>query len=347
MIDEKRLANLVSDKSGMSREQVEEQLNKLAKNVQKASETGETFKIQGFGTFKKEKETTLFEPDEILQTEVNQKYAGMKPIELMGSFKETGTGIPAEVAAVSGALEHQTLPDLTPEEPVEPPVEANDTETEIKAKVENAEEVEERQAVPSRQKEEGKADETTADDETGLAGIIIVAAAIIIAILLAGWLFYTLGVFGKDKAVSDSPVATSALPDNITHINGQQNRALNPTSPGLAKVSILANEANKSNSNFNDINESVSIYGLKGTINPEATDGYTIIVHSLRRKEHAFETLASLKEQGYRSLMLQSNVSGVAQWRLGIGQFKTIADAQKTAKTLPEPFRSNHFIKHQ
>ncbi len=330
MVDDKKLTKLVADKSRMNREQIEAQMDELRENIQSAAEAGGTFEMDGFGTFKQESNSIAFEPNKIFQTEINQKYAGMRPIELMGSFKETGAGIPAETAVGPAVIEKQALR--------EPEVEMQQAESPaLEEEIAAEETTGEKQKTPPSPRKPEKPEKANSDDETGVGSIILIIAVVIVAILLAGWLLYSIGVFSGGGSVSTVNATTNnvVLSDEFQFKNGQNNSEVNTASAAFA-----SNEGKAAS-------EKITVYGLKGTIQPDAENGYTIVVHSLRRKQHAFETLETIKQQGYRGIMLKSNVNGTMQWRLGIGQFKTIADAQKAAKTLPEPYKSNHFIKKQ
>lgn len=94
-IDKEQLISLLTDKTGQEREQVESQLAELISRIQQAADDGKTFEIAGFGTFGMDDGQLQFTPADTLETEINNKYAGMKPIELIGAFKEpTGEEIP-------------------------------------------------------------------------------------------------------------------------------------------------------------------------------------------------------------------------------------------------------------
>lgn len=88
IIDREKLISMLVDKTGLEPEEVEEQLSELVSRIKEAADKGKTFKIEGFGTFQMEGDDLQFEPDNTLETEINNKYAGMKPIELIGAFKE-------------------------------------------------------------------------------------------------------------------------------------------------------------------------------------------------------------------------------------------------------------------
>lgn len=338
MIDEEILAKLISDKSGISRKQAQAQIDELAGGIKSAVDAGEVFEVEGLGTFKQEQNKTVFEADDILQTEINQKYAGMRPIELMGSFKETAAAQPVNSDEI-------TPPVKTPEEPPVPETETSESEFESseepKEPAINTEEVDKASREPSsRSAVKEREKETTIDSQTGVVSIILIVAAVIAAILLAGWLLYTMGLFSKSDAAGSAPMNTA----EVIAVDKTRKKSDNIETAGLAVV-----EGNKNQTEgVKDVSNAENmLYGLRGTVHPKAQDGYTIVVHSLWCKNHAFETLETIKQKGYRTVMLNANVNGRAYWRIGIGQFKTIGDARIAADKLPEPYRNNYFIKHQ
>ncbi len=88
IIDKEQLISLLIDKTGLDATEVEDQLTELINRIQQAAQEDKSFEIEGFGTFNMEEGTLQFEPSDTLETEINNKYAGMKPIELIGAFKE-------------------------------------------------------------------------------------------------------------------------------------------------------------------------------------------------------------------------------------------------------------------
>lgn len=87
-INKSKLIELLVNKTGLEEKQVEEQLSLLILRIQQAGQQGKDFQIQGFGTFSIKDDALHFEPSRGLETEINHKYAGMKPIELIGAFKD-------------------------------------------------------------------------------------------------------------------------------------------------------------------------------------------------------------------------------------------------------------------
>jgi len=85
-------------------------------------------------------------------------------------------------------------------------------------------------------------------------------------------------------------------------------------------------------------------YGLRGNLNDEANDGYSIVLHSLRQEANARSIAAKLTADNYRVLVSRRTVNGQNVWRVSVGQFETIANAQEAALSLPSPYNANNFI---
>ncbi|MCC5913295.1 MAG: SPOR domain-containing protein [Balneolaceae bacterium] len=86
------------------------------------------------------------------------------------------------------------------------------------------------------------------------------------------------------------------------------------------------------------------IYGLTGEIVDQANDGFSIVLFSLRQEERARDQAANLSEDGYRVIVNSRTVDGETVWRVSVGQFESIADAQTGATDLPSPYNTNNFI---
>jgi hypothetical protein len=86
-------------------------------------------------------------------------------------------------------------------------------------------------------------------------------------------------------------------------------------------------------------------FGLFGTVIPIEDRHYSIILHSMRSEEIAQNLRNDLQDEGYRALIhpVDHEEHGT-MWRVGIGQFETIPDAQSAAEELPQNYHDNHFI---
>jgi len=85
-------------------------------------------------------------------------------------------------------------------------------------------------------------------------------------------------------------------------------------------------------------------YGLEGDIVDSANDGFTIVLHSMRNEQAARSAADQLSNAGYRSMVTERDVDGSTVYRVGVGQFPSIPDAQEAAKELPSPFNTENFI---
>jgi len=86
------------------------------------------------------------------------------------------------------------------------------------------------------------------------------------------------------------------------------------------------------------------VYGLMGDLVDEANDGYSVVLHSMQSEVRARSEAADLASDGYRVLVSPRLVQGSTVWRVSVGQFSTIPEAQQAAAELPSPYSSNNFI---
>lgn len=333
MIDEEILAKLIADKTGMPRKEAQTKLDELAASIQKTVNAGETFSVEHFGIFKKEKDTAVFLPDEILQKEINQKYAGYQPIELVGSFKETAEALSVEAIQRPGESKPEGKKPL--QELPQNDSKAESEPNKVLADSDISEGQTDKELAPQTEDAENEEAEYyyAYDEESRTKRVILIIAAIIAVLLLAGWLMYSMGVFSVDKTqkpASKNNISAALNDDTVQEADVLENSG---------NISLKVDEDNEA------LNESP--FGLKGVVQPEGKNGYTIIIHSFWRENKALEVFSAVKQKGYRTMMIKANVDGRRYWRIGIGQFETIGDALQAAKTLPEPYKSNNFIKHQ
>lgn len=85
-------------------------------------------------------------------------------------------------------------------------------------------------------------------------------------------------------------------------------------------------------------------YGLYGDAITSANDGYTVIVLSLSNYELAENAAENLESQGYRVLLLPVTIGGVRYIRVGLGQFRTQAEARSAGMSLTALFGDDYFI---
>jgi nucleoid DNA-binding protein/cell division protein FtsN len=385
IIDKEQLISLLIDKTGLKAEEVESQLSELINRIQEAAEKGKTFEIEGFGAFSMEEGNLQFEPSDTLETEINNKYAGMKPIELIGAFKEPeGDEVPdmseEELEESDGrwAFDESAIEEGS-EEPV---AEKNDSEKaeELVAQFENKQkesysseeeseenvnkvfgtEQPEEQSDPMESDEEQPSQQeqtalqvANAEDETeeDPIGRLLVAAVVVLALGVGGWLIYDAGFVGSSNTGQRMPEQTTQQ----AQIPAQQTGDTQPETSQESSFSETGNTetsepekekpvVNQEGSSTETGTQQQNRFGLKGEFN-QTVGGYTIVVHSLRSMRRAENNRQDLERAGFRTLINKADINGTTYYRIGIGQFKTVEDAQQATSQLPELYRENNFIK--
>lgn len=380
-IDKEKLIRLLQDKTGLEREDVVSQLTELISKIQKAAEEGKTFEIEGFGTFGLAGGTLHFEPSDTLETEINNKYAGMKPIEMIGAFKEPD--LDKEVPDMERSEIKQEDDkwifdsDLEREEARQPgtdeapssekdkkePIRAEDLQRSADKKDADAvfdavfgtgvvDQETESAPVPNREEdkrppnkpEESTTHEAESEDnsEKDALGTILVAAVVVIALGVGGWITYDMMFSASSR---DQSVATASQSDQQNNQLVVQQQPVDEKEPDETMEPKQSTEVPTQEASDDQINNQQNQYGLHGSLNKALNSGYTIVVHSLRDADKAERNRQSLQEDGYRAIISQAQVQGTTYYRVGLGQFETVGDAQRAIEEIPEQFRENNFIK--
>lgn len=365
---------LLVEKTGKPKEEVERQLSELAQNIREVAESGGSFTIEAFGSFSWKGGELRFDPSEQLKTEINQRYAGMKPIELMEAFKETGAGVPVDAAADKPAA---SAPDAEPPPGTQPEEETDEKETgkrqeDAAALAAGAGGGEDAPGAPVSDEENGKKEAETGDKEPARpasatatsagarkrpaahyganrgkrnSGKFVVAAVAVIAVFVTGWVLYQQGLFdgtAEQPQRVNIPADTSRQQDESSPAERTGDSAL---ASGIAADSVEQNRMSTVSGNSDTPGpDAPATYGLKGTVNDGLEDAYTIVIHSFRLRSTVQGIADSLSRAGYRAILSEKVVNGENRWRLGLGQFATWQDALEAAKTLPPPYANDHFI---
>lgn len=133
---------------------------------------------------------------------------------------------------------------------------------------------------------------------------------------------------GIDEADEPEPEQELLLPEENEIENGSESQE-QPEPPAIEEIET----------------PDTPQYGLFGTAEVIDDPYYSIILHSIRNQNRAQEIRDELQNEGYRSVITSvSNEELGTMWRVGIGQFKTIPEAQNAATELPQNYRDNHFI---
>lgn len=337
-IEREQLISLLAEKSGLDEQKAASQLDSLVGRIREAAEEGKSFEIEDFGMFRVKDDELVFDPSETLRTEINQKYEGMKPIELMGAYREAG--VPGEFTESGEQVVEAEEPD-------------EDRRDRIKARAEKARKEAEHRAragqemkTPASEAEPEGAEEETEDTAVSYAGEVsqpgdtprtrkrsraplsaltsrIISIGVILIVFTAGaWMAWDAGWFGGN---ADTRQPMQQQPDNRPSMSQEPPPA--ETSP-------------------EDEPEPADSYGLRGEFNPETESFYTIVVHSMTERERADETAGELRQDGYRVVVRAATVDGTEYWRVGIGQFESVSTARQSVSDLPEPYSTEHFIRN-
>lgn len=381
IIDKQQLTELLMDKTDLDKEQVESQLSELVKRIRTAAEEGKTFEIESFGTFSMRDEELQFNPGDRLKTEINNKYAGMKPIELIGAFKEPDgdeiPDMPEEISEQDGVWAF----DDEAEEVGQEEQDSDETEEEMPAKVQELidptasnEKAQEAFEELINQNEDKSASQTSVSEPSGdteeldkrkkspadplaeegdeskeqdLLGRVLVTVVAVLVIGVTGFLIYDIGGFADD--FSNAPVASNKSVEQAEMAAGSQDEMDQQTSSSEGSEPEQSKEVLKSIADVEKQSKSEGEqqkrYGLRGKISSSSSNSYTIVVHSLRNRSQAENRKQDLNEDGFRTLINEANVQGTMYYRVGIGQFATIKTAQDAIDDIPERYKSDHFIK--
>lgn len=150
----------------------------------------------------------------------------------------------------------------------------------------------------------------------------IIAIPVVVVVLIAGWYVtqYLMSSMENEMATAatSAPATATATP------------AETEAAPAEAAGSPLA----------------TAEYGLRGPVNPLQGRLYGIIVHSLPVKADSDAQCAKISTTGLRCSVVAAERNGAPTFRVAIGQFASIADAQNAVSELPAEYAGTdkHFI---
>ena len=296
--------------------------------------------LEGLGVLVRSADTIEFVPEERLAVEINYRYAGMQPQEL-------APGRPGEVSAPypnpSGLVERvSTERELPAVEKEEVELSADETgETSNQKPVHSEADSFEKTALADP---ESKPAAVSKKPRTSiLLKLIPVAAVLVVAFLL--YVHFdgqrldqnNLGSLSEQQqTLSDVPLPAPGEAANQTSIGPQ----------GSFSVVEPEHDPNDTPAATEVPGEGTTDgYGLYGSVHSAVSGAYSIVVYSLSNADRARNERNRLEEQGFRALLwMATTADGSTTWRVGAGQFRSVADALEATNQLPEPYKSNHFI---
>lgn len=373
IIDKEKLTSLLIERTGLERAQVKNQLSQLIGCIQDAAENGKSFEIEGFGTFTLEDEQLQFHPADVLETEINHKYAGMKPIELIGAFKETDAGdkeinadevpplvekneineekIEAEVDLETGerswvfdetsASEQDRIEKAILGRNFDKPGEdepVKDKVVETPGAISIAEE-----SPEAREKDA----EAVSETENDAIGKVLTVAVVVLVIGVLGWVIYDMGLADSYTMNDQSSLQNKLVqqpepsPQDINQGQNESEQAEADETPEPDQLSGVTGARDEVSLQPEEKNS----YGLHGEVNNSVNAGYTIVVHSLKSLEKANAIKKLLRSAGFRVMVMEARINSTNYYRVGLGQFQSIEASQQAVNQLPEEFQNNNFIK--
>ena len=113
-----------------------------------------------------------------------------------------------------------------------------------------------------------------------------------------------------------------------------------------ASPSVAAKDSVTAKNIMNDLT-GTSLYGLHGKASNDIGDYYTIVIASLRDQSKARSVGKRWGARNYRVVVAPGQVRGQTWYRVGLGQFSTVSDAENAVKKLPNRLHDNkhHFIR--
>lgn len=378
IIDKPKLVELLVDKTGMQLEDVESQLDQLIERIVDAANRGKALEIKEFGIFYFDEDGELkFEASDELSTEISFKYAGMRPVELKPERDSAMPPVDIEenqdedddldIPAVP--LVESESSGTKEEDPFGFEEENQDDEFDFLSDLGGQTDDEDEKLLsadpePEPVRDPEKKPEPTqkkppvkkiAPRKKNNTSTIAILAILLLVILIGGTIWFmdslnsdpespqTASNMNMPVQVPDElPVITDDDIDNMDQLSEQESNLDTPSMEQEAQTGVQ-----ESTEPAPTAAESVSeqpTYGLMGVVQEEANDGYSIVIHSFTTENTARSTAALLVQDGYRTLVNSRTVTGSSVWRVSVGQFATLGDAQQAAQQLPSPYNTQNFI---
>lgn len=374
-IDKQNLIDLLVEKTNMGRDEIKAQLDQLIERILDAAKRGKALEIKEFGVFYFDEEGELsFDASDELSTEISFKYAGMKPVELN----------PERNTAITDQVEEETLEEeeTLKEEETEDQFDdffAEESDTK-KADEEEEEDVfddslydpfapEAMEPLGEPPREESK---TTIEDikpvssrrpikkKKDYTGIFILIGIIVVAVIIGGY-FYYIGT--QTQELDDRAEATAQTDAQLRDEQTTETEDLTTTDSENGDLTETDQETDETSATTepqgtNEVSEEEIVsdtgvpisqtdqplYGLTGTVVEEANIGYSIVLHSFTSEDRAISTADRLRNDGYRVIVTSRTVYENMVWRVSVGQFETLGDAQQNTTRLPNPYNTQNFI---
>jgi len=362
-INREKLISLLVEKTGMDRKNIEQQLDDLTSRIMDAANRGKALEIKGFGLFYFDEDGNLaFKASDQLDSEINFAHAGMEPVELSpaktGSDPASKDDNKPEDDEKDTAEEEsdpddvfgirKTLAGTSDENDSEDSAplgnlfrgESPDTKPEPKSK----EAATKTGTAPAKkpQKQNTPKRKPAAKSRDPMNTIIVVVLAAVL--LFAAYFVFTEYLNAPEQTASQTAEQQTLVPENPPAATERDiTESAEPEDPEPVQVPESENEPEPLDDTIDEVT-TTDPYGLYGELADTQGDLFTIVVHSLRDRGVADRTADELRQDGFRISVNERIVDGQTYYRVGIGQFPTIREAQQEATTLPDPFNNQNFI---
>lgn len=377
----KQLQSVIAKRTGIDEETVAKRLKHIVADIRKAAASDEGCVLEGFGTFLMKDGELTFAPDEEFALEVNYKYAGMTPIQIMEGFDKKATKKDKKEEKTASDVAKKQSDEKTAQVSDSKPTEtdSNDPLAKLRALAEagkkttsdkkeasgdqpatkkEAPEISEKKTVsaaPSIEKQEkpsvaeNKASkvaaskpEVTAESQATPekaktrkmpelpsqrkkddSKTLVLVAAMLALLLLGGLITWLV----RSGASVEPPPAPNLIENGI---------AVPPGATRSAEGAVSTPEVPQTTH--------IPQYGLKGSY--QAMDSYfTIVLYSLQNRERAEQEKNKFTTEGYRSALHEARTAdGMVLFRVTVGQFSSVANAQASIPQLPQRYQDNNFI---
>lgn len=373
-IDKNNLIDLLVEKTDMEREEIEDQLDQLIERILDAAKRGKALEIKEFGLFYFDEEGELsFDPAEELRTEISFKYAGMKPVELQPE-RDTSISEPEETGEDEQYDEWKDEVGDEEEDQTDPFASAEFKEKEEESEIKNdnlyapfAPEAMESLEEPVEEEPASKMEDIKPVSRQPLrkrrdpTGVFILIGIILVAVIIGGY-FYYIGsqtqnldeqaeatVPASPNTESQENASTDELTttDTETETDGPDQVMADPTQTDTEQQNSdqVSEEQIVSDTDVSTSETEQPMYGLKGSVLEEAnTNSYSIVLHSFATEDRANTAAERLRQDGYRVIITSRTVYENMVWRVSVGQFETLRDAQQATTQLPSPYNTQNFI---
>ncbi|WP_340103436.1 SPOR domain-containing protein [Rhodohalobacter sp. 8-1] len=368
-IDREELISLLEEKTGMTREDVEAQLDELISRILDASKRGKALEIKGFGLFYFDEGGKLtFRASDKLDSEINFSHAGMEPVELeppKPGVAPTSKKQPEEEPEMESADQEKesdsdqtdaddvfgigkTLAGHVDDEdddeteilkPFGKLFQEEPSESDVKPEPTPKEDINKAGTAPAKKASDSKR-KTASKSRDPMNTIIVVVLAGVF--LFAAYFVFT-EFINPPEQPETSQQQDVELEDPPVTAERDITAYTEPEPPQPVQVPEPEDDPEPLDDPIDEVT-TTDPYGLYGDLAEPEGDVFTIVVHSLRDRGVAEQTADELRQEGFRITVNDRVVDGQTYYRVGIGQFPTIREAQQEATTLPEPFNNDNFI---